>query len=231
MDKTIIAIGGGELKTKTTLKIDGYIADLAKSRAKAERAYGLFIPTASHDSMPYFNSFRKTYTSVFDIKADVALTVYNEMSLDKIREKFKKADFIYVGGGDTVFMLEHRKKSGMLELIEEAYESGTVVCGLSAGAICWFDNIYTDSASVVGGQPYAMHKGLGWIKENISPHYNLRVLDFDKILLYNNIAAIGLEDNSAIEITNGKIQKSISAGGNAYRIRVENGALVKTIIE
>ena len=83
MDKTLICIGGGELKSKETLKIDGYIAQKAKLRAGERRAYGLFIPTASHDSMPYFNSFRKTYTSVFDIKADVALTVYGEMSIDK----------------------------------------------------------------------------------------------------------------------------------------------------
>ena len=85
MDRVLICIGGGELKTKETLKIDGYIAEKAKARAAGRRAYGLFIPTASHDSMPYFNSFRKTYTSVYDIKADVALTVYGEMSLEKIR--------------------------------------------------------------------------------------------------------------------------------------------------
>ena len=94
MDKRLICIGGGELKTKETLKIDGYIAELAKTHAGEKRAYGLFIPTASHDSMPYFNSFRKTYTSVYDIKADVALTVYGEMDLERIAEKFQKADFI-----------------------------------------------------------------------------------------------------------------------------------------
>ena len=60
MDRTLICIGGGELKGKETLAIDGYIAAKAKERAGDRRAYGLFIPTASHDSMPYFNSFRKT---------------------------------------------------------------------------------------------------------------------------------------------------------------------------
>ena len=84
MDKTLICIGGGELRSKETLKIDEYIARKAKQKAGERRAYGLFIPTASHDSMPYFNSFRKTYTSVFDVKADVALTVYGEISLLKI---------------------------------------------------------------------------------------------------------------------------------------------------
>ena len=81
MEKIIIAIGGGDMREKTTIKIDEYIAMLAKKRAGDKRAYGLYIGTASHDFMPAFNTFRKTYTSVFDIKADVALTVYGEMDL------------------------------------------------------------------------------------------------------------------------------------------------------
>ena len=145
MQKTIIAIGGGELKSKETLKIDGYIADKAKASAAGRRACGLFIPTASHDSMPYFNSFRKTYTSVYDIKVDVALSVYGEMSFEKLEEKFHNADFIYIGGGDTVFMLRHWKESGMMGLIRDAYDRGVMICGLSAGAICWFEEMYTDS--------------------------------------------------------------------------------------
>lgn len=231
MEKTLICIGGGELKSKETLAIDGYIAQKAKARAKDRRAYGLFIPTASHDSMPYFNSFRKTYTSVYDIKADVALSVYGEMSFDKIKEKFQKADFLYIGGGDTVFMLEHWKKTGLLGLIEDAYERGVIVCGLSAGAICWFENMYTDSAMIGIGESYSIYSGLGWIKSTISPHYGLRMLDFDRIILYNNKDAVGLEDRSAIEITDGKIVRSISCGGNAYFLHPKDGKVEKTLIE
>ena len=231
MEKRLICIGSGELKTKETLLIDGYIARLAKERAKDRRAYGLFIPTASHDSMPYFNSFRKTYTSVYDIKADVALTVYGEMSMEKIREKFMKADFIYVGGGDTVFMLDHWKKTGMLDLIQDAYERGVMICGLSAGAICWFEQMYTDSEIVGSGDAYSIYPGLNWIKSTISPHYGLRMLDFDKIILYNKQDAIGLEDNSAIEIVDGKIVRSLSCGGNAYYLHPEENTIDKKIIQ
>lgn len=49
---------------------------------------------------------------MFDIKTDVVLTVYKEPDMEKIKEKFLKADVIYVGGGDTVFMMEHWKKRG-----------------------------------------------------------------------------------------------------------------------
>lgn len=230
MDRVLICIGGGELKTKETLKIDGYIAEKAKARAAGRRAYGLFIPTASHDSMPYFNSFRKTYTSVYDIKADVALTVYGEMSLEKIREKFEKADFLYVGGGDTLFMLEHWKKTGLLQFVRDAYERGVIVCGLSAGAICWFETMYTDSAQPQTGEEYALYPGLNWIKGTISPHYNQRVLDFDQKISYNKQDAIGLEDNSAIEIVNGTVVRSLSAGGNAYFLHPEGETVRKELI-
>lgn len=231
--KHLILIGGGELKSKETLKIDGYIARLAKAKAGERRAYGLFIPTASHDSMPYFNSFRKTYTSVFDIKADVALSVYGEMSFEKLREKFEKADFVYVGGGDTLFMLEHWKKSGMLSLVQDAYDRGVLLCGLSAGAICWFERMYTDSPEAVpqgSVVPYAMYDGLGWIKDTISPHYDLRALDFDKIISYNRQDAIGLEDNAAIEIIDGQIVRSLNGGGHAYRLHSDGERLEKQII-
>ena len=50
--KRIVAIGGGELRERTTLGIDEYIANLAKERAGDRRANALFIPTASHDFMP-----------------------------------------------------------------------------------------------------------------------------------------------------------------------------------
>ena len=135
MEKKIIAIGGGEIKNKTTLKIDEYIANLAKIHAGGNRANALFLGTASHDSMPYFNSFRKTYTSVFDIKADVALTVYGEMDLRHIKDKFDRADMLYIGGGDTVFMIDKWREFGILDLVLKAYEDGKVIAGLSAGAI------------------------------------------------------------------------------------------------
>ena len=231
MKKRLICIGGGDLKTKETLKIDGYIADLAKQHAGAKRAYGLFVPTASHDFMPYFNSFRKTYTSVYDIKADVALTVYGEMSFEKLKEKFSLADFIYVGGGDTVYMLEHWKKTGLIELITDAYERGVILCGLSAGAICWFKSIYTDSPDARGDDAYGMYDGLGWINSTISPHYNVRMLDFDKKILYNNQDAVGLEDNSAVEIEDGKIIRSLSCGGNAYYLHPDGDKVEKELIK
>ena len=227
--RRIIAIGGGELRERTTLAIDEYIANLAKERAGERRANALFIPTASHDFMPYYNTFHKEYTGVFNIKTDVALTVFKEVDLEKLKGKFEKADMIYVGGGDTVFMIDSWKQSGILPLLKDAYERGVIIAGLSAGAICWFTDMYTDSEQALGeGEKYAMFKGLGWVDGTISPHYGARMLDFDKIVCYNNFRALGLEDNSALVIEEGQVVKSLTSGGKAWLLESEQGQIKKT---
>lgn len=205
----VICIGGGEIKNRETLAIDEYIAAEAKKAAGERRACGLFIPTASHDCMPYYNTFHKVYTGIFDIKTDVALTVGREFDREKMAAKFARADFIYVGGGNTVYMLEQWKETGLTELIRAAFERGVLIAGLSAGAICWFEDMYSDS--VVEGE-YAMYSGLGWIKGKISPHYNERTLDFDETVLYNRFHAWGIENNAALEFSDGEPVRTLGSG-------------------
>ena len=223
--KRILAIGGGELKNRETLSIDEYIAAEAKKAAGENRPCGLFIPTASHDCMPYYNTFHKVYTGLFNVKTDVALTVGREIDPEKMRAKFERADFLYVGGGDTIFMLDHWKKSGLLQFIRDAYDRGVLVAGLSAGAICWFEEMYSDS--VVEGE-YAVYPGLGWIKGKISPHYNERMLDFDEIVLYNRFRAWGIENDAALEFADGEPVRTIG-GGKVYDLDATSGTLEKSV--
>ena len=223
--KRVICIGGGEIRNRETLTIDAYIAGEAKKAAGERRACGLFLPTASHDCMPYYNSFHKIYTGLFDIRTDVALTVRQDFDREKMKTKFERADFLYVGGGDTVFMIEHWKKSGLLEYIREAYERGVLIAGLSAGAICWFEEMYSDS--VVEGE-YQMFPGLGWLKGKISPHYNERMLDFDEIVLYNRFRAWGIENDAALEFADGEPVRTIG-GGKVYDLDATSGTLEKSV--
>lgn len=229
MQKRIIAIGGGEIRNKTTLKIDEYVANLAKEHAGDKRANALFIGTASHDSMPYFNSFRKTYTSVFDIKAEVALMVYGEMSIQKIQDKIELADCIYIGGGDTLFMLEKWKETGVDKMIIDAYEKGKIICGLSAGAICWFKDMYTDYEIMRGqSSDYVLKKGLNILDKAMCPHFNEREEDFIRALKKGEIKeAYCVENDCAIEFVDGEFTKSISAGGKAYYLSLVDGEVVK----
>lgn len=229
MKKTIIAIGGGEIRNKTTLEIDRYIANLAKERAGEKRATALFLGTASHDSMPYFNSFRKTYTSVFDIKAEVGLIVYGEMDKQKIQEKFDKADCIYIGGGDTLFMLEKWQEFGITEMLMAAYNQGKIICGLSAGAICWFTDMYTDY-EIMRGQSadYVLKKGLGVLNGCMCPHFNEREKDFLTAFKTNKIeSCYCVENDCAIEFVDVKFVKSISSGGKAYLIKTDGDEIIR----
>lgn len=229
MEKRIIAIGGGEIKNKTTIEIDRYIATLAKEHAGEKRANALFFGTASHDSMPYFNSFRKTYTSVFDIKAEVALIVYGEMDVERIKGKIDMADCIYIGGGDTVYMLEKWKETGIDKMLLDAYEQGKIICGLSAGAICWFKDMYTDYQIMRGeSADYTFKKGLGVLDGTACPHFNERENDFISNMLKNGVEqAYAIENDCALEFVDGKLTKSISSGGKAYLLTNENGEIVK----
>ncbi len=229
MQKKIIAVGGGEIKEKTTLKIDEYIANLAKEHAGDKRATALFLGTASHDSMPYFNSFRKTYTSVFDIKADVALTVYGEMNFEHIKEKFDKADMIYVGGGDTKFMLDKWNETGVMNLVKDAYNRGVIISGLSAGAICWFEDMYTDYDIMRNEEgEYKILKGMGLIKGLCSPHFDNREPDyFEAIKNGNFTSGYGIGNNSALEFTDGRLTAVLSSGGKSFMVNNENGNVYK----
>ncbi len=229
MDKKLIVIGGGEIKNKTTLKIDEYIAYLAKTHAGDKRATALFLGTASHDSMPYFNSFRKTYTSVFDIKAEVALIVYGEMNLSHIEEKFDKADCVYIGGGDTLFMLEKWKETGIDKLLLKAYDEGKIIAGLSAGAICWFEKMYTDYEIMRGlSSEYAVKDGLGLISGMMCPHFNERERDFSSAFIKSGQKfSYCVENDAGLEFTNGKLSKVLSSGGKAFTAEIVDGKFVK----
>lgn len=222
MDKIIVAIGGGSLSEKSTAKIDKYIADLAKKRAGERRAVGVFIGTASHDSMPYFNTFRKTYTSDYGLKADCVLSVYGEMNSEKIASKFEKADLIYIGGGDTLFMLDWWKRKGIFDLVVDAYNRGVIIAGLSAGAICWFKKMFTDSQFYNGDNnfSYFVYSGIGEIEGICCPHFEERVEDFPKAF-ENCGEEIGwaIEGNCALTFINGKFVGGVSAGGSAYKLQ------------
>lgn len=229
--KYIISIGGGEIKTKTTLAIDEFICKLAWQNAGGRRPNALFIGTASHDFMPYFNSFRKVYTSVFNVKVDVALTVYREMDYEHIKQKFDVADVIYVGGGDTRFMIESWKKSGLDTLIRQAYERGVIICGLSAGAICWFEEMYTDSMIDGYDGKYSLMPALGYLSGLACPHYNERVEDFDQIVLSQNRSALAIENDCAVVFKDGIISGAVSSGGKAYALSTINGSIIKEQIK
>lgn len=230
MEKIIVCIGGGEIRTKQTLEIDRFLAELAKRHAGEEkRPLALFVGTASHDSLPYYNSFHKTYTGEFGLKTDVALSFKGTMDAAKTAAKFLAADLVYVGGGDTKFMLETWEKNGFREHIKAAYERGVPIAGLSAGAICWFDEMYTDSEIIEGNSTsYKLMPAMGILEGTACPHYDERQKDFDEALLSGkNKKAYAFENLSAEVFEGGVPVKTISAGGSVYVLESANGEISK----
>jgi peptidase E len=168
----MILIGGGELRSFTTLDVDAYAVSLIR-KPEGERINALFFPTAAHDSKPYFNTFRKTYTSRLGAKVDVALVTTGEMTMDYVQQKIDKADIIYLSGGDTAYMLESLRRTGADLMIRRAYESGKLIVGLSAGAIGWFEYAHSDYAKMrQEGDDYLVIEGMGVVEGICVPHYD-----------------------------------------------------------
>jgi dipeptidase E len=56
------------------------------------------------------------------------------------------ADVIVISGGNTLYATERWRQVGLIELLRAAMDRNCVLTGGSAGAICWFDAVHSDSA-------------------------------------------------------------------------------------
>ena len=87
-----------------------------------------------------------------------------EMKRDYVAEAMA-ADLVYVGGGNTPAMIAVWREFGFDRVLHDAWQAGTVLSGISAGANCWFEHYVTDS--VPGG---GVRGGLGWLRGTFCPH-------------------------------------------------------------
>ncbi len=78
-------------------------------------------------------------------------------------------DVIFVGGGSVANMVAVWRVHGVDRIMRRAWESGVVLSGVSAGAICWFDGGTTDS---FGPQLRPFIAGLSLLPGSYCPHYS-----------------------------------------------------------
>ena len=88
---------------------------------------------------------------------------------ENLRELALSHDAILVCGGNTANMLAVWRVHGFDRILREAWESGIVLFGWSAGMICWFEAGVTDS---FGPQLEGMRDGLGFLPGSACPHYD-----------------------------------------------------------
>lgn len=232
MPKTIVAIGGGEIRTRGTAPIDREVIRL--SHKKNPRL--LFIPTASSDSERYWKHVQKYFGSFLKCKTDVLFLIKQQPSKERIRRQILSADIIYVGGGNTLQMMRVWRRLGVDKLLKSAYENGTVLSGISAGAICWFDSGHSDSMSFYNPRQweYINVRGLGLINGIHCPHYNSmtrgvpRRKHFRGMIQKIGGIGIAIENNCAIEFIDGRFYKVISSKthSRAYRVYKSSGEVV-----
>lgn len=220
----IVAIGGGEIRYNETLLIDQFIVEFAG----IPNPKLLFIPTASNDAQGYIETIKSVYGEQLGCHVDTLCLVDHDISDEIIRDKIFSSHIIYVGGGNTVRMMEIWRAKKIDQYLKEAFTHNIVLSGLSAGSICWFLEGHNDRNLATNSNGWWDREevtGLGLIPAIHCPHYNAEGhIQFDDNMLNQVLPGIALEDNVALVIEEDmyKIIKS-DIHNKAYVFRKYNG--------
>ena len=223
--KNIVAIGGGGFgRSLGSLEIEKYIISLIRKK----RPKVCFIPTASGDSSLYKLNFYRAFSKLDCIASHIDFFSRTE----NLEEKVLTQDIIYVGGGNTKSMLAVWKEWNLDKILQNAYEKGIVMSGVSAGAICWFDKGITDSFA----NELSIINCLGIVNDIACPHFDEEkerepyVNDVIKKEIVKS--CICIEGNCALHIKNDFEYSSIDfgKGKKSFRVTKKNNNIKKEIL-
>ena len=224
-NKNIVAIGGGGFgRSLGSLEIEKYIISLISKK----RPRICFLPTASGDSSLYKLNFYRAFSKLDCITSHIDFFSRTE----NLEEKVLTQDIIYVGGGNTKSMLAVWKEWNLNNILQNAYENGIVMSGVSAGAICWFEKGITDSFA----ETLNIIDCLGIVEGIACPHFDE---EKEREPYVNNIiqreiieSCICIEANCALHIKNDFEYSSIDfgKGKKCYKVKMENNNIKKEII-
>ena len=162
---TIVAMGGGGFSMEPDNPLlDDHVLSLARAGRGRDRPRVCFLPTASGDADGYVARFY----AAFARRSEASHLALFNRSVHDLETFLLEQDVIYVGGGNTANMLAVWRLHGVDALLRRAWLGGTVLTGLSAGSLCWFEGGTTDS---FGGLA-ALRDGLGLLPGSHSPHYD-----------------------------------------------------------
>jgi len=231
----IVAIGGGEIGRPgypiETQSIDTEIVNLTgKSRPNL-----LFLPTASRDDTGYTQVVENYYGKRLGCAVDT-LYLYAKPTLQEIKDAIRKADIIYVGGGNTLSMMTKWRKTGLDKLLLRA--NNKVLAGVSAGAICWFLSGLSDSRRFTSDGKewsYIGVKGLDMYDLVICPHYDEEInrqSALKHLLAKTNKIAIALENCAALEIIDDNYRIIASKDNKqAYKVFWKQGKYYQQVVK
>jgi dipeptidase E len=205
--------GGGDTQEQTNLMYD-YVLGITGN----ERPRVLYVPTAISDStdgiVMFYESFRD--------RAEPSHFRTFPWPPSNLRELILEQDAICVSGGNTANMLAIWRVHGIDRLLREAWESGVVLWGASAGMICWFEAGVTDS---FGPQLEGMDC-LGFLPGSACPHYDgeeLRRPRFRELIARGFREGVAADDGVGIHYLGTQIAEIVTCrpGAAAYRVTAE----------
>ena len=222
--RKIVAIGGGGFTHESDNTLDQFFLDQCN---KKKIKLG-FLATASKDDKKKINLFYKKFEN-----RNLELSHFNlTQKIDGFSSWILNKDIIYVGGGNTSFMLDIWRKNSLDKIFKRAYENGTVLAGVSAGAGCWFEWILSDSVGP-GLKPL---KGISLISGSCTPHSSeeKRIDQFELNIKNGELPpGLAIDDGVAVLFIDGKPSEVYSSRKNhkAYFVDTNRKISLKEYIK
>jgi dipeptidase E len=207
-EPTILAMGGGPLEP---------LVEHALALTERERPRLLYVGTASAEDPARALWAHET----FGRSAEISVLQFFPWPPADLRELALSHDAIFVGGGNTANMLAIWRVHGFDAALRDAWDQGVVLCGVSAGAICWFEAGVTDS---FGPQLEGMRDGLGFLPGSACPHFDgeeLRRPVYRRLVEDEGFpAGLAIDDGVAAVFRSRELAEVVSAreGAAAYRL-------------
>jgi len=175
-----------------------------------------FVPTASATPETRLVSFYESFAH----RGEPSHISFNPWPREDLREHALAQDAIYVAGGNTANMLAIWRVHGFDAVLREAWERGVLLCGTSAGMICWFEAGVTDS---FGPELAPMHDLLGFLPGSACPHYDgeeRRRPMYRKLVDEGFPPGYAADDDAALHFVGTELQEAVCVreGTRAYRV-------------
>jgi dipeptidase E len=226
--RQIVAFGGGGFSMESGTLLDDYVLDVAGHGR--ERPKVCFLPSASGDADHYIVRFYRAFSSARCEPSHISL-FRRDCGVTDIRAHLLAQDLVYVGGGSVISLLGVWRAHGLDFVLRECWESGVVLCGLSAGSLCWFDEgltaFHAEDAPI---------RGLGLLPHSNAVHYDKEA---SRRPAYHAAVAAGMtpgyaaDDGAALHFVGTDLARAVSsrAGARAYRVQRMNGEAIETRLE
>ncbi len=166
-DRWIVASSGGFVSTGLWgVMRPGRVFHRALELSVKDRPRVLFILTASGDDPQYLAAM---YSAMSETACEVDHLALFPQPNRAVDEAIGAADVIWVGGGSVANLLALWRLHGVDSALRRAWESGTVLGGVSAGSICWHVGGPTDS---FGKQLQPVTDALSFLPYGNGVHYD-----------------------------------------------------------